>query len=203
MKKLLTFVLLCLLLASCSLNRPVKNCDTFAEMDDPITDTTSNWNAISKQGLIASFVNIDHKYPKSVLPHSSIGSTIQEVVGWRGEKLSAQILLWSATDVEQVEVEFSDFEFNKSILPASIAQARFVRYVMTDEFAGGCGYRKPEDFASVLAPDMLDNVECFDIAGQTVRPVWVTLDIPRDAKVGLYKGDVKIYAKDTKTKTLR
>src|SRR5690606_17271009 len=77
-------------------------------------------------------------------------------------------------------------------LPQDIASARFVRYVMTDEFAGGCGHRKPEDFAASLASDMLDNLKSFDLEANKVRPVWVTIDIPRDAEAGYYTADVTV-----------
>jgi hypothetical protein len=77
--------------------------------------------------------------------------------------------------VEQVECAFSEFKGeNRQCLPAQIAQARFVRYVITDEFADCCGNRKPEDYTAFLYPDVLDNVASYHMEGKTVRPVWVT-----------------------------
>ncbi|MFA5650223.1 MAG: glycoside hydrolase domain-containing protein, partial [Proteiniphilum sp.] len=119
-----------------------------------------------------------------------------KVSGWKGERVSAQLLLWTAEDIHQVECEFSDFESGGYKLPASVAQARFVRYVMTDEFGPGCGHRKPGDFPASLAPDMLDSLECFDIEAKTARPVWLTFHIPADAVAGSYKGKLKIHARN-------
>ena len=199
MKKLfLAAIPLCLLLSGCSEQRPVKTCDTFEEMKDPTDDTLSDWSKLPDKKLTASFVSIDRKYPKSAPPDIAAGLTTQKITGWRGERLSAQLLLWSAHAVKQVELEFGDFRSGQESLPPQIAQARFLRYVMTDEFAGGCGHRKPENYASSLVPDMLDSLDCFDLAAKTVRPVWITVDIPRTARPGKYTGNIRLYAQGQK-----
>src|SRR5690554_6366778 len=141
--------------AACDGKRPKKEFTTFEEMQDPTGDTLSDWSQVPA-GLHASFVTINKRVPKSVAPEEETIKSVN-VTGWIGEKLSAQLLLWSAADVNQVELEFDNFNSEASTLPASVAQSRFVRYVMTDEFAGGCGHRKPEDFAASLSADMLDN----------------------------------------------
>ncbi|MFA7493889.1 MAG: glycoside hydrolase domain-containing protein [Proteiniphilum sp.] len=179
-------------LSSCENKRPHKECITFEEMQDPTNDTLSDWSNVPA-GLQASFVSIDDKMPKSVVPEVPLHKAVT-VTGWKGEKVSAQLLLWSAADVNQVELEFAGFETKESTLPASVAQARFVRYVMTDVFASGCGRRKPENFPASLAADMLDNLECFNMEAKTVRPVWLTFSIPSDAVAGNYKGKLKLYA---------
>lgn len=181
-----------LTLVSCESKRPKKECPTFEEMQDPTNDTLSDWSNVPA-GLQASFISIDDKLPKSVAPEVSINRSVS-VSGWKGEKVSAQLLLWSAEDIDQVELEFADFDSEGSKLPASVAQARFVRYVMTDEFGPGCGYRKPEDFPASLAADMLDNLACFNMEAKSVRPVWLTIHIPSDAVAGDYKGKLKLYA---------
>ena len=181
-------------LNACEGKRPKKECLTFKEMQDPTNDTLSNWSGVAA-GLQASFISIDDKLSKSVAPQVSLNKSVT-VTGWKGEKVSAQLLLWSAGDINQVECEFSDFKAPGSKLPASVAQARFVCYVMTDEFGPGCGHRKPEDFPASLAPDMLDNVECFDMEAKTTRPVWLTFNIPSDAVAGNYKGKLKVYAEN-------
>ncbi|WP_101690480.1 DUF4091 domain-containing protein [Dysgonomonas massiliensis] len=163
-------------------------------MKDPTTDTLSDWSTVSP-GLHISQVPINQKYSKSVLPNIEINKSIN-ISGWRGEKVSAQVVIWSSEDINQIECEFNDFSSKNSTLSADIAQARFVRYVMTDEFGPGCGYRKPEDFAASLAPDMLDNLQCFDLEAKTVRPIWITFDIPSDAKPGMYNGTLEIFSRE-------
>lgn len=185
-----------LALISCESKRPEKECNTFEEMQDPTNDTLSDWSNVPA-GLQASFISIDDKLPKSVAPQVSLNKSVT-VTGWKGEKVSAQLLLWSVSNIDQVELEFTDFQAQGGKLPASVAQARFVRYVMTDEFGPGCGYRKPEDFPSSLAADMLDNLECFNVEAKSVRPVWLTFAIPSDAVAGDYKSTLKLYAGGSK-----
>ena len=167
---------------------------SFDELPDPMRDQAPAWTT-TKTGLQHSFISTDVRAEKSIEPQiEPIYHT--DIVGWQGETLSAQILLWANESVEQVTYHIGDFKSSGATLPASIAEARFVRYVMTDEFAGGCGYRKPEDFKAALAADMLDPIDCMDIEPATVRPLWLTVKIPADAKPGTYKSTIEIAAID-------
>lgn len=186
--------------SSCKKQRPIQECDTFVEMKDPTADTLSDWSAV-KPGFNVSQVSINEKYAKSVPYTGSINKTI-DITGWKREKVSAQLIIWSSENINQVECEFSDFKSESSNLSTGIAQARFVRYVMTDEFASGCGHRKPEDFATSLAPDMLDNLTCFNLEAKTVRPIWITVDIPLDAQAGKYNGELAIYSREHDTQKI-
>ncbi|HMR18002.1 MAG TPA: DUF6067 family protein [Sphingobacterium sp.] len=174
---------------------------TFTELPDPTADTLSDWSAVPK-GLQASFVSIDKRYPKSACPEVT-PETSAWLTAWKGEKVSAQLLLWIGEDIGNVQVSFGDFRSKDgNTLSADIAQARFVRYVMTDEFGKGCGKRKPEDYTTSLSPDMLDNLSKFDLEAKNVRPVWVTVEVPRTAKAGKYKAEVQITGKTMTSKKL-
>ncbi len=167
---------------------------TFVELADPSSDVNSDWSKVSP-GLQSSFVTIDKRFAKSLAPEIAKQNRVK-IEGWKGEKLSAQILLWTGTDISDVQVSVSDLRSKgNAVIPKSATAARFVRYVMTDEFAGGCGHRKPEDFASSLSPDMLDDLKSFNLEKKTNRPVWVSVNIPQDAKAGLYQGTVTVSAK--------
>lgn len=167
---------------------------TFVELSDPSSDVNSDWSKVSP-GLQSSFVTIDKRFAKSLAPEIAKQNRVK-IEGWKGEKLSAQILLWTGTDISDVQVSVSDLRSKgNAVIPKSATDARFVRYVMTDEFAGGCGHRKPEDFASSLSPDMLDDLNSFNLEKKTNRPVWVSVSIPQDAQAGLYQGTITVSAK--------
>lgn len=175
--------------------------EQFKELPDPTNDTLSDWSQV-KKGLNSSFVTIDKRYPKSVVPNIAV-SQKQHVRGWKGERVSAQVLLWTTEEVRQAQVTVSDFKGKQgNTLDKSIASSHFVRYVMTDEFAQGCGHRKPEDFAASLSADMLDNVSSFDLEAKKVRPVWISINIPRDASKGVYTAVVDITGERAKTQKL-
>jgi len=186
--------------AACTESHPVITCNTFPEAADPVPDTLADWSKVSRR-LNVSFGSIDIRYAKSSIPAME-KATAWKGCGWRGESVSAQVVLWSAADIEQVECEFTPFRSGKNRLDAGIAQARFVRYVLTDIFGRGCGYRKPENFPSSLSPDMLDTIRCLNLEAKTARPVWLTFDIPSDAQPGVYTGTLKINARKQKTQNL-
>ena len=105
---------------------------------------------------------------------------------WKGERASAQILLWSSEAKDVVTCTVGDFKSEDSVLPSSIAEARFVRYTLADRKMKK--YKRGEQ--PVLSPDMLDSLVSFDIAPRSVRPVWLTISVPQDAKAGIYASEV-------------
>ncbi len=163
--------------------------DTFAEADDPVAlspEAAAKWDAVGK-GLKGDWGCPDLRYSRSEVP-TPLGVEAFHFTVWRGERASAQILLWTASGAEGVECEVAPFESDGSTLPASIAQTRFVRYTIADEQlydfkAGG---------PTVLVPDMLDTLERYDMAARSTRPVWLTVNVPSDAKPGLYHSTVTI-----------
>src|SRR5690554_5082519 len=106
---------------SCNSSRPQKECTTFEEMKDPTNDTLSDWSNVPA-GLHASFISIDDKLPKSVAPEITPVNNVK-VSGWKGEKVAAQMLLWAAEDIRQVECVLDDFANDENTLPASVGQA--------------------------------------------------------------------------------
>ena len=115
--------------------------------------------------------------------------------------MSAQLLLWTASGAEGVEVEVEPFRSDGHTLPGDAARARFVRYVLSDEFGNKCGYHDPAIYPPHLVPDMLDDIEVFDIKARSVRPVWITVSIPADAPAGEYASTVKVYVKGRQLRT--
>jgi hypothetical protein len=193
MKKI--FILLCItgIIFSCSLQRPSHNCSTYAESPDPSPDTLADWNSV-KPGLQAAVGSIDERYEKSSIPRLPMENEWQGSA-WRGERIPAQLVLWSKESVEQIAFEFSAFRSaDGNTLPAEIAGTRFVRYVITDVFANGCGPRKPEDYPASLSPDLLDTLSCFHMEARSTRPVWITFDIPADAAPGVYTSTMQLNA---------
>lgn len=187
-------VFIMLLLLSCNQEKTFKNpFDTYTEAKDPSPDTGADWEAV-ESGLHAAVGSIDVRYLKSAIPGLP---TITEWQGtaWKGEKVSAQLVLWSTDPVLKVECNFSDFISEQGQkLSFDIARARFVRYVLTDEFADGCSKRNPEDYPVSLSPDALDNAPYFDMEGKSARPVWITIDVPADAVPGTYSATMQLSA---------
>lgn len=187
-------------ISGCSQKRHWNKGQTFMEAKDPVKVDEKNWLSV-QPGLHSSFVSIDNRYAKSEVPKIKIENSVQ-VTGWKGERVSAQLLLWTTDSVPAVQVKVSDFKSENGKSLKSIGYARFERYVLTDEFGSGCGRRKPEDYASSLSPDMLDDLSSYNLEKNKVRPVWVTIEIPRTAQKGNYQGTVQITSPQGTTQEL-
>ena len=166
----------------------------YQEAGDPHPDTNARWNQIPG-GLHASFANPLLKFSKGAIPLLQTKET-WNAQGWKGERVFTQIILWSADSIDEIECKFSDFvSTSAKKLPGTIVKTQFVRNVLTDEFGGGCDKRKPEDFQVSLVSDVLDNSKYISLSPQTSRPVWVIIDIPSDAKPGIYNSTLTLLIK--------
>ncbi len=199
MIRFIPFILSLLWIAGCSPSRQLPaGCQNYVEANIPGT-VISDWNSV-EEGLHASFGSIDRRYEKQEIPGVEVNETWSGSA-WKGERVSAQLILWSKDSIEQVRFRFSDFvSSDGKTISAQSAQARFVRYVITDEFADGCGKRDPANYASSLSADVLDQLSCFDMSPSTARPVWITLDVPADAATGVYTTTLQLMAKGEKSR---
>jgi len=198
-KTFLLLVFVSVLAVSCKEEKNIVVAQTYEEPIDPSVRMDENWEAVPK-GLQASVTSTNIRYVKSELPKIETKNSWSGAA-WKGERISGQFVLWSNDSIHDVSAEVSDFKSESGKkLPSSIAQTRFVKYVITDEFAGGCGYRKPEDFASSLVADGLENVNSYAVKAQETRPIWITIDVPSNAEAGMYKSTITLNIKGQESK---
>ena len=194
MKK--TFGISIILAASFTFAANAQNVVTFEEAADPVALTAeqdAQWDKVSGK-LNAAWGDSDFAYQRGVVP-TEVSSEPLRLIVWKGERASALAMMWSSEAKAGVECRVGDFKTKGAKLPSSIATAHFVRYTIADqqtaEFMKTHRYRKGKTPA-MLAPDMLDSLSHFDMAARTARPVWVSINVPQDAKPGIYKADVEI-----------
>lgn len=190
-KYILALALCVNLVLSCQQNKEILVAQTYEEPKDPSPSKTENWSSIP-EGLQASIASTNIRFTKSEIPKIEQKNSWAETV-WKGERISTQLVLWSNDSINNVEVKISDFvsENGDKILNKNTT-INFVKYVITDEFAGGCGHRKPEDFESSLAADAFDAINTYKVKANETRPVWITVDVPTNAKAASYKSSVTI-----------
>jgi hypothetical protein len=193
-------IIICLsaFLCGCVPKTTEKNCSTFVESADPNPDTAA-WNLT---GFKVSFGSVNTRYKKYKEPDIKITKT-HKLYAWKGERVSAQIVVWTSSPLQQIECEMQDLKSADAIIPADAVKTRFVRYTLTDVFGKGCPRGKAGELPVFLTADMLDNIECIDMEAKSVRPIWITVDVPESAVPGIYKGEVKIYARGKRPETLR
>ncbi len=162
----------------------------YEEPQDPNPTDPLLWKSVS-ESLNGSFGTNDIRYDKSIPPKIKEIQSIWNVYAWRGERISTQLVLWSSADKDKLSFSWSEFKsIEGNILPISSLQARFVRYVMTDEYAGGCTPHKVEGQQISLAADVIDEVDELIYRGKTTRPIWVSIDVPEDIPPGIYSGSL-------------
>ena len=187
-KNLLLLVAFAAALSGCT----CKSVETFKEAADPVAiceKAQSAWGEVDG-GLNAAWGTPDLVYSRSLVPQNLTDS--YTATAWRGEKVSAQVLVWTNKDLKNVKCEVSNFKAKGATLPASIAEARFVRYTLADEVSESCRCGRPNGHPAILQADMLDDIEALDVEANTARPIWITVDVPQDAKAGVYKATVKV-----------
>lgn len=112
------------------------------------------------------------------------------VTAWRGERLGIEAVVYAQTaQADSLRVRLSGAG-KGSEGPAAWGTARWMGYVLTDNFQS-CG-RHPDGLTPYEVADVieLDQAERLT-AGQT-RPVWCTVEVPRDARPGTYTAALEL-----------
>ncbi len=125
--------------------------------------------------------SIDVRYVRNEVPETTKKSPLLRA--WRGERVSAQAVLWAPEALGDVTFQVSDLKCGKEVIPASAVKKYFVRYVMADS------YQSRTD--SALVADRLEPVGTTKVEANTVLPIWLDIHVPADAKPGVYKGTIK------------
>ena len=165
---------------------------TYTEADDPMPVSERSmaaWKHVGK--LEATWASSDSLYSRSEVPYVSDMVTAR-LSGWKGERVSAQFLLYTGEGAEGVTCTVNDFKSQDSEMSSEIAQARFVRYTIADVGGPDCRCERGPLHAQQLVPDMIDSLKVFNMESRTVRPVWVTINIPQDAEPGVYTTEVVV-----------
>jgi len=182
-----------LLIISFSAKAQLKEYNEFAELADPKARDIESWKPFSA-GSYSAFVSEDESFERSSAPKKSQTHQTWNGKGWKGERIHTQALIWTSKSIKDVKLSVTDLTgTGASKISKENVHANFIRYVMTDHLGdlnSGCGI--PEGLDTSLRADMIDNIQSFTIESQTSRPLWLSIDIPQDAKPGIYKGLLKV-----------
>jgi len=148
----------------------------------------------TQKNLHVSFVSTDEAYFRTEVPGINETKT-WTATGWKGERLNTMILIWSADTINQVRISMNDLKTTTgNVLGKNNLKAQLVRYVISNYPYGArevtCG-EGPVDKA-YLMPDRMEAFDRIELPGKTVRPVWLSIDIPSTIAAGSYKGEVEI-----------
>ena len=129
--------------------------------------------------------SIDVRYSKSEIP-AQTSKKSPLLRAWRGERVSAQAVLTTQNELQDVSIAVSDLKNGRSIIPAAAVKKYFVREVMAEPF-----YNKKD---SMMVSDRLDPAKTAQVEARTTLPLWLDIHVPAEAKAGTYSGTMTVTA---------
>lgn len=151
------------------------------------------WKKVER-GLNVSFTSTNEAFFRTDAPAITKTQT-WAASGWKGERLNTLILVWSPDTITQVRVSLNDLKTaSGNVLSKNNLKTQLIRYVVSNYQYGArevtCG-EGPVDKA-YLMPDRLESFDRFELPGTTVRPVWLSIDIPASVTAGVYQGYIEV-----------
>ncbi len=152
------------------------------------------WDTV-KHGLNVSVVSTNEIFFRTEVPNLKRASQKFEASAWKGERINLELLVWSPDTLKQINIELNELKSSANTrISKKNCKAYLVRYVISnfpynsDQYVCGVG---PTN-SGYLMPDRFEEFERFELPGRTVRPIWVSIDIPRTLKADLYKSIITI-----------
>jgi len=144
-------------------------------------------------GLNVSFASANTRFARELPPKVEL-ETMWVAKAWKGEKIHTQLLMWANKSLNDVSLQLYDLKDEKGqLIKKENITVGFVKYVMTDEFKDGCGYRKAVDFDSSYVADIIDTETKSGLLNKnSTQPIWLSIKVPANASSGNYKGTIKI-----------
>ena len=138
-----------------------------------------------------SFASDNIRYPKQQVPNQNLRKG-WDATAWRGEKVHTQLLIWTTKNIPSASFKAGKLVNKKGIeIAAENITLGFVRYVMSDQFDGGCDHKTGD---SSLVEDPIDIISKIKMEENTVQPVWLTIQVPASTPQGTYEGSITINA---------
>ena len=133
------------------------------------------YGKIPDKALVALVGSTDERYAPTGPVTGAPAASGLALRAWRGERANGQLVLAAPTAQPETSVSCAGLRGpGGKVLPVSL---NFVRYVRA---------------AGKVVPDILDTEATLDLAAGTNRPVWIAVDVPRDAAPGRYLGEVLV-----------
>ena len=146
----------------------------------------------------ARWGSIDVRYPLDCETVVA-GEAVNHAVAWRGERVNLQLVVENGAKECAVEYKFCDLKCGRSVIPAANVVGGFVQPVLTDKFTG-CGRHEVDAYGEVPVADRITAADTTLLAAASRRGLWLTVQVPQDAKPGTYKGAVELVCNGKKTK---
>src|SRR6185369_5686084 len=165
------------------------------DFDRPVD--ANSWSK-ERPGLNVAFGSEEKLYFRTEVPGLKADDSWQ-ATGWKGERLNTQIVVWSADTLQQVRFNVSDLrDKNGKLISKANIKLNKVCYVLANypygSREGNCGATPFKD--GYLMPDRFETFDRFEVPAKTVRPVWLSCNIPSTTEPGTYNGTIEVKSKN-------
>lgn len=187
--KFLSFLLLFITLGSLTVKSFAAA--PYVEPRDTSAVNTEAWNNFTKP-LMLTWVPKDTHYRQFRAPEISTVSVADTTVqAWRGERIGLEALLVATETTGQLKVNLSSISRNGKTVKMPESYAAFMRYVISTAHRA-CGYPDP-NLPTFTVPDMIDLPgTSVEMQPKSVRPIWCSIEIPRNVEPGTYKATLTV-----------
>ncbi len=159
---------------------------------NPTISNQSDWQKLP-DGVQASWASRDIHYEQRTVPSINL-KTDTTIYAWKGERVGALAVLFSAKQTGNLTLNLSDAPEGWAV------KANFVNYVISDG-KRGCGENKKNTPLTYI-PDVIDINQTKSLHACETSPVWVTLEVPQSANAGEYTLNLTVNEGDKSVETL-
>ena len=160
----------------------------YAEPRVGTTPDEAAWNALP-DGLNATWASRDVHYKLHEVPQVAQKNEAA-IHAWKGERANIQAVLYSKTNQDTLSVRMTEWKKNGKATGINGGDARFVNYVITDDYVS-CG-NHPMTLPQWLVADVIDQDKPHAVPAMETRPVWCSVEVPRDIEAGEYTTALEI-----------
>lgn len=139
----------------------------------------------AQEDIYLSWASKDVHYASNASP-ARAATTDTSVTAWRGERAGMQALIHAPEATGPLKVRLTEWRQGTRRVRAGQGTARFVSYVTTNNYQA-CGYPDTERLTAYKVPDIIETDRAVRMEAGETRPVWCALEVPRDARPGVYK----------------
>ncbi len=155
------------------------------------TPDASAWNALP-DGLNATWASRDVHYKLHEVPQVT-QKNATTIHAWKGERANVQAVLYSKSNQDTLSLRMTEWQKGGKATGINAAEARFVNYVITDDFTS-CG-NNSMNYPTWLVADVIDQDKPHAVPAMETRPVWCTVEVPRDIEAGEYTTALEVVDK--------
>ncbi len=112
---------------------------------------------------------------------------------WRGDVINSKInMVTKSKAIHNAQIKVSDFTSENNVIKSSNVETYWLKETKAN-IGRGSAVAPVKDF-----PDIMHTDEKVDVNAKKLQSAWININVPKDAKPGVYTGEVEIIADEFK-----